>query len=148
MMTRMRDDELVDAFEACTLTAAEWTHRAHVRVAYCYLRRYGFDAALARLRERIPALNAVLGIEDSPTSGYNETTTHAMLHLVAAVMTHYEATFPTADSEAFCETHPQLMSKHVLRFFYSPARRMDPRAKREFVEPDLTPLPPRIRADE
>lgn len=141
MMATMRDDELVAGFEACTLPAAEWTHRAHVRVAYCYLRRYGFDAALARLRERIQAYNASIGGEDTPTSGYNETTTHALLHLIAAVMAHYEAAFPTADSEAFCDAHPQLMTKHVLRFFYSPSRRMDPRAKREFVEPDLTPLP-------
>lgn len=137
----MGDDELVAQFEARTLPRAEWTHRSHVRVAYLYLERYGFDAALPRLRERIQAFNATIGVEDSPTSGYNETTTRALLHLVAAVMAHYEATFPTADSEAFCDTHPQLMSKHVLRFFYSPARRMDPRAKREFVAPDLTPLP-------
>jgi hypothetical protein len=29
----MTDDELVDAFERCTLPRADWTHRAHVRVA-------------------------------------------------------------------------------------------------------------------
>jgi hypothetical protein len=33
------------------------------------------------------------------------------------------------------------MTRHVLRLFYSPQRRMDPRAKTEFVEPDLVPLP-------
>jgi hypothetical protein len=33
------------------------------------------------------------------------------------------------------------MTRHALRFFYSPERRMDPRAKGTFVEPDLTPLP-------
>jgi hypothetical protein len=73
--------------------------------------------------------------------GYNETTTHAFAHLIAATMQAYGEVFPTIDGEAFCATHPQLMTRHVLRLFYSPARRMDPRAKQEFVEPDLAPLP-------
>ena len=33
------------------------------------------------------------------------------------------------------------MTRHALRLFYSPQQRMHPRAKTEFVEPDLTPLP-------
>ena len=33
------------------------------------------------------------------------------------------------------------MTRHALRLFYSPQRRMDPRAKSHFVEPDLAPLP-------
>jgi hypothetical protein len=37
--------------------------------------------------------------------------------------------------------HPQLMTKHALRLFYSPQRRMHPDAKGRFIEPDLTPLP-------
>ena len=44
-------------------------------------------------------------------------------------------------SQEFCDTHPHLMQTSVLRLFYSPARRMDPKAKEGFVEPDLTPLP-------
>jgi len=45
----------------------------------------------------------------------------------------------TADE--FCDRHPQLLNKHVLRFFYSPNRRLHPEAKFRFVEPDLAPLP-------
>jgi len=41
----------------------------------------------------------------------------------------------------FCDTHPQLQTCHCLRFFYTPKRRMEPRAKTEFIEPDLAPLP-------
>ena len=33
------------------------------------------------------------------------------------------------------------MTRHALRLFYSPERRTDPRAKSQFVEPDLAPLP-------
>jgi hypothetical protein len=56
-------------------------------------------------------------------------------------MSAYGRTHPTADADAFCDTHPQLMTRHALRLFYSPARRAEERAKTEFVEPDIAPLP-------
>jgi hypothetical protein len=137
----MTDDKLVAQFEALTLPFELWTHQAHVRVAYTYLSRHPFADAVKRLGTNIRAYNAANHRPEGPDMGYNETTTHAFAHLIAATMAAYGGVFPTADGEAFCATHPQLMSSRVLRFFYSPARRMDPRAKHEFVEPDLAPLP-------
>jgi hypothetical protein len=137
----MSDGEFLASFEACTLPFEQWTHRAHVKVAYLYLRRYSFDEALGRMRAGIKGYNAANKVPEGPSSGYNETTTRAFLHIVAAVMGAYGGTHPVEDAEGFCDMHPQLMSKHVLRLFYSPQRRMDPRAKVEFVEPDLAPLP-------
>ena len=93
------------------------------------------------MRRGVKAFNQHHGIEDSPTSGYNETTTVAFLRLIAALDRAYNEVFPTVGSKEFCDAHPQLMSKHVLRFFYSPARRMHPDAKSTFVEPDLAALP-------
>jgi hypothetical protein len=137
----MTDEQLLSAFEARTLPLEQWTHRTHVRVAYLYLRAHGFDGALARLRLNIQAFNTRHAIPDSPTSGHNETTTHAFLHLIAATLTAYGRSHPFEGSEGFCDTHPQLMTKHALRLFYSPQRRMHPEAKVRFVEPDLAPLP-------
>ena len=137
----MTDDEFLRAFEDLTLPFAQWTHRAHVKVAFTYLRRHPFDEALGRMRAGVKAYNAPNGVADGPTSGYNETTTHAFMHLVLATCCAYGPTHPAADADTFCDTHPQLMTKHVLRLFYSPQRRMDPLAKTEFVEPDLAPLP-------
>ena len=42
----MSDDEFLAQFENCTLPFDQWTHRAHVRVAYLYLRRHPFREAL------------------------------------------------------------------------------------------------------
>src|SRR5690349_5856997 len=136
----MDDEELLHRFEDRSLPFPQWTHRCHVKVAYLYLRRHPFPAALDRVRRGIKAFNAAHQVPEGPTSGYNETTTCAFMHLVAATMRAYGDAFPTANADAFCDTHPQLMTRHVLRLFYSPERRMDPRAKTEFVEPDLTPL--------
>jgi hypothetical protein len=135
------DAEFLRQFEACTLPFDQWTHRAHVKVAYLYLRQLDFDTALRRIRESIRAYNAVNNVPDSPTSGYNETTTHALLHIIVVTMQAYAQTHPVDSADSFCDTHPQLMSKHILRLFYSPQRRMHPDAKTRFVEPDLAPLP-------
>lgn len=135
----MDDWELVRQLESCTLPFGQWTHRAHVRVAYTLLRAHPFPEALARFRKAVQAYNAKNNVPESATQGYNETTTHAMLHLILATMRAYPGDYPTAD--AFCETHPQLMTRHCLRLFYSPNRRMHPLAKTQFVEPDLAPLP-------
>lgn len=141
MTNDMTDDEHLQAFESLTLPFDQWTHRAHVKVALSYLRRHPFSEALDRMRAGIKAFNARNGVPESPTGGYNETTTHAFMHLIAATLHAYGQTHPTPDGESFCDTHPQLMTRHALRLFYSPQRRTDPLAKSQFVEPDLAPLP-------
>ena len=135
----MDDAELVRQLESCSLPFEQWTHRAHVRVAYTLLQAQAFPVALARFRGAVKAYNAKNNVPESPTSGYNETTTHALLHLILATMRAYPGEYPSAD--AFCDTHPQLMTRHCLRLFYSPGQRIHPLAKTQFVEPDLAPLP-------
>jgi hypothetical protein len=139
------DDQLVRAFEHRTLPLDQWTHAAHVQVAFTYLSRHPFPLALERMRSVVKAYNQHHAIPDTPTSGYNETTTHAFLHLIAATMAAYDQAFPTPTAQAFCDAHPQLMTRHALRLFYSPERRMHPLAKTQFVEPDLAPLPAILR---
>ena len=138
----MQDHELLSEFEATTLPFEIWQrHRTHVKVAFLMLRAHPFDEALVRMRRGIQAINDKAGVPNGPLTGYNETTTHASLHLIHACMTHYAATHPTADADEFWSVHTQFHSKHILRLFYSPARRILPEAKARFVEPDLAPLP-------
>jgi hypothetical protein len=137
----MDDRELLSQFEECRLPFEQWTHRTHVKVAFLYLREHPFEAALDRMRQGIKAYNAANKVPEGPLQGYNETTTTAFMHLIHATMQAYGDTFPTPDADSFCDTHPQLLSKHVLRLFYSPQRRVLPEAKSRFIEPDLTPLP-------
>lgn len=51
-------------------------------------------------------------------------------------------TGPRGSSDEFCKAHPELLSKHDLRSFYSRDRIMTMQEKVEFVEPGLQPLPP------
>ena len=135
------DEALLAAFEGATLPRDQWTHRAHVKVAYLYVTRHGFHAGLERMRSGIRGLNAAHGTAEGPTSGYNETTTVAFFTIIAATVAAYSAAMPTADADAFCDTHCHLLSATLLRLYYSPAQRMKPEAKIRFVGPDLAPLP-------
>ena len=80
MVTTMTDNELLRRFEDLTLPFEQWMHRAHVKVAYLYLRAQGFAEALKCLRRGIQAYNVKNNVPDNATSGYNETTTHAFLY--------------------------------------------------------------------
>lgn len=140
-MGLMDDAELQRQFEDGSLPFEQWNHRAHVRIAFCYLRQYPFCEALERVRLGVKAFNALNKVPEGPASGYNETTTVAFLRLIETTMQTYGEVMPTAESEAFCATHPHLLHKQILRLFYSPAQRMHPDAKEHFVPPDLTALP-------
>jgi hypothetical protein len=132
------DAEFLQAFEAQRLPLDQWHHRDHIRLAYLYLRQLPFDQAAARIRAGIKAHNAAHAIPDLPTSGYHETMTIAWLRLVAMVLHEYG---PEQTADAFCDAHPELLQKKILRMFYSKDLFMSSRAKAEFVEPDLAPLP-------
>ncbi len=135
------DLDFLRQFERCTLPLAEWNHRAHVKVAYVYLTAHPLDEAIDCIRRGIKRYNAANDVPEGPQAGYNETTTVAFMHLVHATIEADGAVFPVGSADEFCDTHPHLLQTSILRLFYSPTRRMDPRAKKAFIEPDLTQLP-------
>jgi len=149
----LSDEEFLRQFETCTYPYAHWTHRAHLRVAYCYVTRFGLQGAIPKVTSGIRAYNQSQGIVDTSTSGYHETMTVAWLHLVAAMLAEYGPSgavdpagpsllgLDAPPSQEFLEAQPQLREKKVLRLFYSRQRFMLPEAKYHFVPPDLAPFP-------
>jgi hypothetical protein len=132
------DDIFLQQFENQTLPFAQWTHRAHVKVAYLYLTRLDFDTAAQKVCDGIRAYNAANNVPESPTSGYHHTTTMAWLHIIATTIAEWG---PAATSDEFLDNQPQLTQKRMLRLSYSRERFRSPEAKDTFVEPDLTALP-------
>jgi hypothetical protein len=133
------DDMLVQQFEACTFPFEEWRHRVHVKIAFLYAMRFDLEIAAKKLRDGIRAFNSANNVQDTPASGYHETMTMAWLRIIDATARAYKQEHLAADE--FVDFHPQLREKKVLRLFYSPELFMSLRAKYEFVEPDLAPLP-------
>jgi hypothetical protein len=133
------DEKFLETFETCTLPFEQWHHREHIKVAYLYLCRYPLDQAIEKTRSGIKALNAVHRVpEEKLDRGYHETITLAWLHLVHCALCEFG---PTESADAFLEKQTQFLAKRALLFFYSRDRIMSWEAKREFIEPDLAPLP-------
>ena len=134
------DASFLEAVEARTIPFSEWSHRAHLRMAFAYLSRHPFEEALGRIRKGIQALNLAHGTPESPTRGYHETLTVAWARVVACTIAAFG---PFKDSQEFCDRNPHLLQRTLMRIFYSQGRLFSAEAKRGFVEPDLAPLPTR-----
>jgi hypothetical protein len=88
---------LVEAFESTTLTHEAWTHHAHLTVAAWYVLWYGPDLALDHVRAGIQRLNAVHGVPQTPTRGYNETVTRFWVARVAQAVARAGVTVSLAE---------------------------------------------------
>ena len=117
----MIDDEFLIAFEDCTLPFGCWDHRAHVRVAFCYASRHELQEATNHMRSGIKACNKANDVPEAIDRGYHETVTQAFMRLIRAAN---RLTGPHRCSDEFCEAHPELLDRFVLRQFYSRERIM------------------------
>src|SRR5580704_18785941 len=133
----MSDDEFLAAFEECTLRRSQWTHEAHVRMAWLYLTQYPLAESIERARQGIRQLNATFSLfacgSGRNTDGYHDTITVAFIRLIAARHENDES-FPS-----FCERNPDLFDRKLtaLLRFYSKELLNSGAAKQCFIEPDL-----------
>jgi hypothetical protein len=132
----MNDETLWAAFHARTLTHAEWTHRAHLRIAWMHIARYPLDDAHILFRIALIRLNTVHEVPESPQRGYHETLTRVWLHLVAALRSD------DATSEGFLDRHAMLLDREAPLRHYTRERLFSVHARSVFVAPDREPLPP------
>ncbi len=134
----MDDAAFLRQFEDCSWPFPQWKHRQHVKAAYLYLRRWSLPEAIERIRTGIKRYNAAHQVPEAIGRGYHETITQAWMRLVDFILRRYG---PAATADEFCDQHPELAEFKVLRLFYSRELLMSARAKAEFVQPDITPLP-------
>lgn len=128
----------VSAFEAGTIDAERFDHRAHLHVGWCYLRQYPLAEAIVRFTSALRALTVRLGAEGK----YHETISWFFLILIAERM----AEVSVGDWEAFRKANRDLFGNagELLRRHYSPERLASERARERFVLPDrAAPTAPR-----
>ena len=125
----MTDEAFLAAFQDTSLPRAQWTHEAHVRMAFLMLSR---GEGLDEIREGIRRYNAA-----QRSSGYHETITIAFVRLVQAALVQT----PGIDWFAFAQAYPALFPPQVLERHYAPETLRSPEARATFVAPDRQPLP-------
>jgi hypothetical protein len=134
----LSDAELLDAFRERTLSARQWNHRAHIRVAALYLAEMPLDHAHILFRVGIIRLNAAHGLVETVTRGYHETLTFVWLVLVADAI-RSDGGF--TGTEALLARHPELLERATPLRHYSRERLASLAARARVLEPDAAPLP-------
>jgi hypothetical protein len=135
--TAMTDEDLLRAFEACSIPAGELHHREHVRVAWAYLERHPPLEALARFVDalrRFAAHHGAAGV-------YHETITLAFFFLIA----ERRARMAGAHGwEEFAAANCDLMGWRggVLSRYYRDETLASELARRVFVLPDRLDVEP------
>jgi hypothetical protein len=129
-------ETFVRDFEACTLPKPRWTHHAHLLVGLWYLSKHIPAEALNIVRRRIRAYNVAVGTANTDNSGYHETLTRLYLNGIAAHMARHRGESLPKLLALLLET-PLARSDWPLEF-YSRERLYSVRARRQWIEPDLT----------
>ena len=127
----MTDEELIRAFESTELSADDFPHAAHVRVAWCYLNREPLLVALTRFRRALQRFTAAKGKPER----YHETITIAYVLLIAERLGHA----PGASWEQFASANPDLLTwkPSLLSRFYTDDVLSSKRAREVFVMPNV-----------
>ena len=129
------DREFRAAFEAGAYAPANFSHRAHVRLAYVYLAGSDVDGALERMRASLVSFLAHHGI---PAAKYHETLTRAW---ILAVHHFMHRSREAASADDFIERNPLLLDTKIMLTHYSAELLFSDAARAEFVEPNLDPIP-------
>lgn len=122
-----------------SLPRAEWTHEAHL-AACLWIARDCPDIDLTRdLRAIICRYNEAVGGVNDDTQGFHETITRCFVRAVSVHLASARAT-------ALCEAVNALLASPFGRRdwplqHYSHERLFSVAARREFIEPDIAPLP-------
>jgi hypothetical protein len=133
----MNDDALWETFSRHALSATEWTHEAHLRVAYLHVTRYALDEAHLRMRAGIIRMNERHGLTESVERGYFETLTRVWLVLVLDA-TRRASVERSMDLLASC---PELLDRKLPLRHYSAELLRTANARAIFLAPDRSPLP-------
>lgn len=122
-----------------TLNTTKWTHRAHLRMAWNYIRELGPDAAGPVIKQTI---QSHFKKDTRKSQAYNETITSFYIALVSAAVRSFKDY--ENDFFALVERYPELLDPKTIETYYSLERLHTKKAKHEFVEPDLRPLPKKL----
>ena len=138
----MSDETLVDLFFSCKLPASEWTHEAHIRLAWLMLSSMPYNDALNRIRAGITKYNDTVL---KKALAYHETITVAFTRLIASAQEELPLKHTFAD---FKSVHPILFDRTLTALLrhYRRDTLFSTEARTGFVVPDQLPLPDLAKA--
>jgi hypothetical protein len=124
----MSTDPLVQAFETATIDPSQFRHREHLYVAWCYLREWPVEEALARYVRHLRQLACALGVPRK----FHATMTWAFVVLLHEAI---ERT-PSVSFDELLAANPGLLDhRTVLDAYYDRDELQTEQARTRFVLP-------------
>jgi hypothetical protein len=136
----MTDDQLVAAFEGCTICNEEFHHQDHVRIGFLYMSWFPGLEGIRRFSDGLERLAAVSG----KPSLYHETITWAFLLLIRERLARaLQRSGRLPSWEEFAADNKDLLSgkDHVLKEYYRDETLRSELARKTFLLPDRSFAP-------
>lgn len=131
---KLSDSEFEEKIARCELSPSDFTHEAHLRLAWLNISKYGIEQAEKNIQQQILKFVEYVGAKDkynmTLTIGATKAVYHFMLRSSADNFKDFIAEFPQLKSN-----FKGLMAHHYGFDIYN-----SDKAKKEFLEPDLTPF--------
>ena len=138
LKTEANLDEFINAWKCGTLPKSCWTHAAHVGVAAYFAFAENPESTMSILRDGIRHYNTCVGTSNSEESGYHETLTRFWATEVGNLVRSGD--FATRLDAVRAAIAAFGGDKYRFRLFYSFDVVGNRRARREWIEPDLSPV--------
>lgn len=130
----LSDHEFIDQFENLQLNPAYFTHLAHIRLAWLYIKEFGVERAANIICDRIRNFDKKFdnGLK------FNKTVTIAFVHLInerqqLGIYRDFESFLDA--NEVLIYEYKELISKH---YSFDPFN--SEKARHEYLLPDLMPF--------
>ena len=128
----MNDDQLIKQFDNCTLSANDFNHQNHIRLAWLYLQKFTVLEALTKFSENLKKFASSLG----KANLYQETITFAFFFLINERIWQNENSPQTW--EEFAAANPDLLMRQngILLKYYKAETLASDLTRKVFVLPD------------
>lgn len=130
----LSDHEFEEQFRECILSPSDFTHKAHLRLAWIHIEKYGLDQAKENITTQLLAFVKHAGAIEK----YHKTLTIVAVEGV----NHFQKKSSSDNFSDFIVEFPQLMTdfKALMSSHYSFDIFGSAKAKSEYLEPDLIPF--------
>ena len=130
----LTDEEFEQQFSSCLLNPSVFSHEAHLRLAWIYIDKYGLEQAKTKIQKQLQDFVSHVGATDK----YHKTLTIVATHAV----NHFKNQSKSANFQDFILEFPRLKNdfKGMISSHYSFNVFNSPKAKLEFIKPDLIPF--------
>ena len=128
---KLSDADFKKQFENCELSPADFSHQAHLRLAWINIETYGIEKAAEEMQKQLINFVTFLGATDK----YNKTVTLSAMKVVH----HFRMKSKSDNFRDFIEEFPRLDHnfKELLASHYSFDIINSAQAKIDYLEPDL-----------